>query len=322
MSLLRPLLEQLADGRFHSGEELGQQLGVTRSAVWKTLQQFEALGLDVHAVQGKGYRLSEALDLLCIETILAGLHGVAQEAGIKLDLQLELDSTNAWLMQRTDWHARACLAEYQHAGRGRRGRAWLSPFAANLYLSLGWHFSLDAASLSGLSLAAGVAVMRALEGLGIPSVQLKWPNDIVAASGKLGGILIEMRGETGGPSQVVIGVGLNVRMPGAAAAHIDQPWSDLQQCADSRVSRNALAVAVLSELIRVCQTCEQGGITVYLEDWQDYDVHAGKQVDLLLPDERRITGISRGIDSQGALLLELAGKVQRFNCGEVSLRSR
>lgn len=320
MSLFSPLLKQLADGHFHSGEDLGQQLGVSRSAIWKTLQQFEMLGLDIHAVQGKGYRLATALDLLSQKKILADLK--ARDVPLKLNVELELDSTNAWLMQQDDWHAVVCLAEYQHAGRGRRGRQWISPFAANLYLSMGWHFSLDAASLAGLSLASGVAIMRALDTLGIKGAGLKWPNDIVHGSRKLGGILIEMRGEAGGPSHVVIGVGLNVHMPHSAAEEVDQPWSDLQQCAEDKVSRNALAAAVLSELIQACQACDQGAITAYLEEWQDYDIHAGKQVDLLLPDERRITGTSRGIDSQGALLLEQAGKVQRFNCGEVSLRGR
>lgn len=322
MSLFAPLLEQLADGHFHSGEELGQQLGVSRSAIWKTLQQFEMRGLDIHAVQGKGYRLAAALELLDPARILAALPAAVRETPLTLNVQLELDSTNGWLMQQADWHALACLAEYQHAGRGRRGRQWVSPFAANLYLSLGWRFSLDAASLSGLSLAAGVAIMRALTTLGISGVGLKWPNDIVHGSQKLGGILIEMRGEAGGPSQVVIGVGLNVCMPDSAAKDVDQPWSDLQHCAKDRVSRNALAAAVLSELVQVCEACEQGAITAYLEVWQDYDVHAGLQVDLLLPDERRITGLSRGIDSQGALLLEHDGRVQRFSCGEVSLRGR
>ena len=322
MSLFTPLLEQLADGHFHSGEELGQQLGVSRSAIWKTLQQFERLGLDIHAVQGKGYRLANALDLLSAEKILAVLPEVVREAPLAINVQLEVDSTNDWLMQQVDWHGVACLAECQHAGRGRRGRQWVSPFAANLYLSLGWRFTLDAASLAGLSLAAGVAVMRALDVLGIKTAGLKWPNDIVHGSRKLGGILIEMRGEAGGPSQVVIGVGLNVHMPDSAAEELDQPWSDLQQCAGDKVSRNALAAAVLSELVQACQACDRGGLTAYLEDWQDYDIHAGKQVDLLLPDERRITGLSRGIDSQGALLLERGGKVQRFSCGEVSLRGR
>lgn len=320
MSLFSPLLEKLADGHFHSGEDLGQQLGVSRSAIWKTLKQFEMLGLDIHAVQGKGYRLATALDLLSEEKILAEL--TVCEVPLALNVIQELDSTNAWLMQQDDWHGAVCLAEYQHAGRGRRGRQWISPFAANLYLSMGWHFSLDAASLAGLSLASGVAIMRALDTLGIKGAGLKWPNDIVHGSRKLGGILIEMRGEAGGPSHVVIGVGLNVDMPGIAAEQVDQPWSDLQQCAEAKVSRNALAAAVLSELIQVCQACDQGAITAYLEEWQDYDIHAGQQVDLLLPDGRRITGTSRGIDSQGALLLEQAGKVQRFNCGEVSLRGR
>jgi BirA family biotin operon repressor/biotin-[acetyl-CoA-carboxylase] ligase len=322
MSLFIPLLEQLADGHFHSGEELGQQLGVSRTAVWKALQQFEMLGLDIHAVQGRGYRLATALELLRSAEILAALPAAVRDVPLALTVQQEVDSTNAWLMQQDDWHGKACLAEYQHAGRGRRGRHWISPFAANIYLSLGWRFSLDAAALAGLSLATGVAIMRALDAMGIRGVGLKWPNDIVHGSRKLGGILIEMRAEAGGPSQVVIGVGLNVHMSDSAAEELDQPWSDLQQCAGEKVSRNALAAAVLSELVQACQACDQGALTAYLEDWQDYDIHAGKEVDLILPDERRITGLSRGIDSQGALLLEQGGKVQRFSCGEVSLRGR
>ena len=322
MSLFAPLLKKLADGNFHSGEELGLQLGVSRSAIWKTLQQFEILNLDIHAVQGKGYRLVSPLELLDVNNILAALPVAIRDVPLALNVETELDSTNAWLMKQDDWHGQVCLAEYQHAGRGRRGRKWVSPFAANLYLSLGWSFSLDAASLAGLSLASGVAVIRALERLGIQTAGLKWPNDIFHGEQKLGGILIEMRGQAGGPSQVVIGIGLNVKMPSSAAKQIDQPWSDLEQCAEKTVSRNALAAAVITELVQVCQACEQGAITTYLEAWQEHDIYAGKQVDLLLPDESRITGTSRGIDSQGALLLEQSGKVQRFNSGEVSLRGR
>ena len=322
MSLFIPLLEQLADGRFHSGEALGQQLGVSRSAIWKTLQQCEALGLEIHAVQGKGYRMATALELLRADKILAALPATMNDVPLQLDVRQELTSTNACLMEQADWHSKACLAEYQQAGRGRRGRQWVSPFGANLYLSLGWRFLLDAAALAGLSLAVGVAIMRALETLEIRGVGLKWPNDIVHDGHKLGGILIEMRSESGGPSQVVIGVGLNVNMPASATAAVDQPCSDLQHCTPAKISRNALAAAVLAELVLACQVCEQGTITAYLEDWQRYDIHAGKEVSLLLPDERRISGLSRGIDSQGALLLERDGKVQRFSCGEVSLRGQ
>ena len=122
-----------------------------------------------------------------------------------------------------------CTAEQQTAGRGRRGREWISPFGRNLYVSTVWEFTQGAAALEGLSLAVGVAVAQALKGLGLPEVQLKWPNDIQHEGKKLGGVLLEMVGDASRQCQVVVGIGVNVAMPGAAANAIDQAWTDISR---------------------------------------------------------------------------------------------
>lgn len=321
MSLAISLLHILADGTFHSGEELGQQLGVSRTAVWKTLQQYDSMGLDIHAVHGRGYRLSEPVELLDADIIKKALRQDVHALLESFDVHMQIDSTNAWLMQQPNWHGRVCLAEQQTAGRGRRGRQWVSPFAANIYLSLGWQFSLDSSALAGLSLACGVAVIQALKQFGVSDAGLKWPNDILRNGRKLGGILIEIRAEAGGTSNVVVGLGLNVHMPESVSTAIDQPWTDLRDLDGATISRNRLTASLLNELTDVCCACAEGKLSAYLEHWQEHDVHIGKQVTLHLPDGSHCQGLARGIDTRGALLMEEAGAIRRFSCGEVSLRN-
>ncbi|MDX1654152.1 MAG: biotin--[acetyl-CoA-carboxylase] ligase, partial [Candidatus Competibacteraceae bacterium] len=239
----RRLLEVLGDGRFHSGEELARALGVSRAAVWKHLNSLGRRGLEVHAVRGRGYRLPNPLELLDPEGIRAQLSPSVQGRLAQLEVFDQIDSTNSYLLTRAKAGApggSVCLAERQSAGRGRRGRQWISPFAANLYLSVLWRYPDGPALLSGLSLAVGVAMARALEGVGVVGVGLKWPNDLLWRDQKLGGILLEFGGESSGPCQVVTGVGLNVTMPKEPALDIDQPWPDLTTVLGLGLSRNRL----------------------------------------------------------------------------------
>lgn len=316
------LIELLADGDFHSGETLGERLSMTRTAVWKQVRQLEKLGLDVHAVRGRGYRLPYRLELLDRDRIQSQLSPVVLRRLHRLDLFHDIDSTSDYLKRECvpmpGGRGHACLAEWQHAGRGRRGRRWVSPYGSNLYLSLAWGFEGGLENLSGLSLAAAVAVLRALRKAGIEGAGLKWPNDILLGGGKLAGILLDMAGEASGPVTVVVGVGVNVHMPGPAGVDIDQPWSDLSQYADS-LSRNRLAALLLDELVGAMEEFSEHGLPGFLDEWQQHDLINGQEIRLHVGD-RVLHGLACGVDAQGALIMRDASGVRRYHAGEVSVR--
>lgn len=315
------LLRSLADGRFHSGQSLAATQGVSRTVIWKQIQQLAESDLDVYAVRGRGYRLAQPIELLDAGAIRAQLAPSTARRLTALELHFQIDSTNRRLLELAAVSAIAghvCLAEFQSAGRGRRGRGWVSPPGSGIYLSLGWSFDAPPESLTGLSLAAGVAALRALRRLQIDAVGLKWPNDIVVGERKLGGILIEVRGETTGPCTVAAGVGVNVELPERAARRIDQPWIDLAR-AGYRPSRNLLAAALIDELVRVFSEYEERGFAACAEEWRRYDCVTGRMV-RLMSGSYTLTGRMLGIDDSGALLLSVDGAVRRFTTGEISLR--
>ena len=323
MPLRRRLLSLLSDGEFHSGEALGASLGVSRMAVWKHLKALREIGVDFTVVRGKGYCLSSSLELLQRDRILSHT-GAATAASIHdIDVFLDVDSTNNWLCEQARSGAPSgsvCVAEQQLAGRGRRGRAWVSPFAANVYLSLLWRSETGAATLGGLSLVTGLAILRALRGYGIDTAGLKWPNDILAGDAKLAGILIDVIGESSGPCAVIVGIGVNVSMPPAEAAAIDQPWTDLQRLTGNRsLSRNELVARILDELLPALEVFEATGLQTFLQEWHRHDLVNGREVDVHLPNEC-ITGTACGIDAGGALLVDTINGRRRFASGEVSVR--
>ncbi len=316
------LLALLADGEFHSGQDLADAIGVSRTAVWKQLRKLEELGLPVEASKSTGYRIPGGIELLEYDRILAGLSPQSRNFLSELDLRIQIDSTNAEAMRRVEQGAGAglvCTAEQQTAGRGRRGRDWVSPFASNIYLSLVWEFAGGAGALEGLSLAVGVAVADALAACGVPDLQLKWPNDILHGDMKLGGILIEMVGDAAGSCQVVVGVGLNVKMPSQAGAEIDQAWTDINSIADPAPGRNRLLVALLDELLPMMPRFEERGFSPWQARWSARDAYAGKPV-VVHSGTRQIAGTVAGINESGALLLDTGGDVQAIFGGEVSLR--
>jgi len=323
MQSRRRLLQLLSDGEYHSGEALGQALGVSRMAVWKHINALRETGVELETLHGRGYRLPAAVELLDGELIHRAA-APATRAGLEaIEILLDIDSTNNYLRGKALQGAPAgsvCLAERQHGGRGRRGRNWVSPFAANLYFSLLWRISAGAMALGGLSLVTGIAVVRSLRCFGIEAAGLKWPNDIVVNNTKLAGILIDIVGESTGPCAVVIGIGVNVCMPQTAAAGIDQPWTDLCAVAGSNeVSRNRLAACLLDNLLPVLEQFESQGLQPFMEEWQRHDSVQGRPVDLQLPNEV-ISGMALGIDAGGALLVETATGRRRFTSGEVSVR--
>lgn len=324
MEIRHHIIHQLADGRFHSGEELAEQCGISRAAVWKHIQALkEWLQMEIHSVRGKGYRLERALELLSDEEIRSAMTAQGRDRLRQLELHQEIDSTNGYLLQQsmsdgTSGHA--CFAERQTAGRGRRGRRWVSPYGSNIYLSILWRFPSGPAQLGGLSLAAGLSVVRCLSDLGLEGIGLKWPNDVLWNGRKLAGLLLEVAGEVEGPSRVVLGLGLNVTLGAQDGEEIDQPWADLQGIAGGQeLSRNRLAGQLLSGLLDSLVRYEQEGLTPWVADWPHYDVYHGKLVTLSMGD-RRIEGVHRGIDASGALLLERQGEISIYHGGEVSLR--
>lgn len=316
------IVRLLADGQCHSGEALAAHLGVSRAAVWKSLRKTsEGLGLNIQAVRGQGYRLNTPLELLDPERILAALGPETPIA--RLEIHDDIDSTNAQLMREAAEGAPSgtlCLAERQSAGRGRLGRNWVSPFGANLYLSLLWRFPFGLVGMGGLSLAAGAAVAETLRAAGAQDIGLKWPNDVLWHRRKLAGLLLEVAGEAHGPAHVVVGVGVNTHLEPDQGAAIDRPWTDLDHAlGHGAYSRNALAAGVAAALVSAMERFARDGLPPFLEEWERYDLYRGEQVQVQWGSET-IRGIHLGLDPHGALRLDTADGIRSFQAGEVSLR--
>jgi BirA family biotin operon repressor/biotin-[acetyl-CoA-carboxylase] ligase len=317
----RALLERLCTGPA-SGAALARELGITRSAVWKRIEALRAAGVEIEARAGQGYALARPVQLLDAPRLAAALSPAARAALASLEVLFDTDSTNAVAL-RTPVPAQGCaawLAERQTAGRGRRGRAWASPLAAHVYLSLSRRFDGGVAVLQGLSLAVGAAAAEALHALGYRDVGLKWPNDLLANGRKLGGILVEVGGDAGGPLQVVVGLGLNVAMPAAAARDIDQPWCDLAGLSGVAPDRHAVCVALLDALLPLLARYEHEGLAPWREAWQRHDLLAGRAVRVVEGD-RSYEGIAAGLAGDGALRLRQADGERLCHAGEASLRA-
>ncbi|MCE9967300.1 bifunctional biotin--[acetyl-CoA-carboxylase] ligase/biotin operon repressor BirA [Lelliottia amnigena] len=309
------LISILADGEFHSGEQLGERLGMSRAAINKHIQTLRDWGVDVFTVPGKGYSLPEPIQLLDENVIRSQL-----KQG-KVTVLPVIDSTNQYLLDRINElnSGDSCVAEYQQAGRGRRGRKWFSPFGANLYLSMFWRLEQGPAAAIGLSLVIGIVIAEVLHSLGADKVRVKWPNDLYLNDRKLAGILVEMTGKTGDAAQIVIGAGLNMVMRNVQADVVNQGWITLQE-AGVTIDRNILAVRLIKELRQSLMLFEQEGLSPFLGRWEKLDNFIHRPVKLIIGD-KEIFGTSRGIDAQGALLLEQEGILKPWVGGEISLRS-
>jgi BirA family transcriptional regulator, biotin operon repressor / biotin---[acetyl-CoA-carboxylase] ligase len=313
------LIRILADGSFHSGERLGRALGLSRAGVENQVRRVEALGLRIFKVRGRGYRLAEAVDLLDCDALAARLRASCPE--LSVEVRDECPSTSTALAGKGAPHGAVLACEHQSAGRGRRGNAWLSAPAGSLTFSLLWRFSQGAAGLAGLSLAVAVGAVRALERLGIKGVQLKWPNDLYCGERKLGGILIESSGDALGPSTVIVGLGLNVRLGSALREHIDRPVTDLASCCGEAVPRRTLLLgALLESLADVLARFAREGFAPFRDDWQRRHAWQGRRVRLALAGRRIAEGEALGVAEDGALVLSSPRGVERFHSGELSLR--
>ncbi|MEC8522863.1 MAG: bifunctional biotin--[acetyl-CoA-carboxylase] ligase/biotin operon repressor BirA [Pseudomonadota bacterium] len=315
--MLRKLLTHLSDGQFHSGEALGEALGVSRAAVWKQLKKLDELDIPYSSVKGKGYRLHDPIELLDQPAIMST---VSQRLDC-LELLLDVDSTNTYLFERASDHMGkryAVFAEKQSSGRGRRGRQWISPFGRNIYLSLLVSFSGGMSALEGLSLAVGIAVEKAMGRLGIDGVGLKWPNDIYADGRKLAGILLEVTGEYNSHCQVVIGIGLNLSMSEGEAQEIDQPWVDLSSLR-SGLSRNQVAGTLLDELLSMVDTFQKEGFAPWQQYWSERDIYHNKDV-VISSSIRDVEGVVKGVNRKGELMLRTDRGMEIITAGELSVR--
>lgn len=309
------LISILADAEFHSGEQLGERLGMSRAAINKHIQTLRDWGVDVFTVPGKGYSLPEPIQLLDEEQIARQIeHG-------RVTVLPVIDSTNQYLLDRLSelQSGDACVAEYQQAGRGRRGRKWFSPFGSNLYLSMYWRLEQGPAAAIGLSLVIGIVIAEVLQSLGADKVRVKWPNDLYLQDRKLSGILVELTGKTGDAAQIVSGAGINLMMRRVESDVVNQGWISLQEAGIS-IDRNTLAACLIKELRAGFKLFENEGLAPYLTRWEKLDNFINRPVKLIIGD-KEIFGISRGIDAQGALLLEQDGVVKPWIGGEISLRS-
>jgi len=318
----------LADGEWHSGSTLGAAAGKSRAAVWKEIRRLRELGLEIHGARGRGYRLAAPLELLDRDRVRAALADPARAGLLELRIEPVLPSTSEALraaaMPPADRFT-ACLAEYQSGGRGRRGRRWLSPFGGGLCLSVAWRFEAPPPGLACLSLAAGVAVVEALAGIADTPLGLKWPNDIVAAGRKLGGLLVDVEGESDGPLKAVIGVGLNLTSaPPAATVSAESPGALapvtlLELLGPGLPSRNRVAAAVLSALHRALTEFARDGFTPFADRWRRLDSLYGQSV-RVAASAGRLDGVAQGITPDGGLIVEADGQLRTIFSGDVSVR--
>jgi len=320
---VRPLtfsvLRSLSDGEFHSGQALAQRYAVSRASIWNALNDALELGVYVQRVHGRGYRLAEPLDWLDAGRIRQALEPV----GLRIEVVDHCGSTNVELLQaaeRGEASGLVLATELQTAGRGRLGRSWQSGLASALTFSLLWRFERPASGLGGLSLAVGAAVARALRGFGT-EVGLKWPNDLLWRERKLGGILIEIRGDALGPCAVVIGIGLNVRLSAAERRGIEQPVADLVEAGAAGVGRSELLAGILREQARALDEFAERGFDASRDEWIAHHAHQGRRITLIGVDGSRVTGIAAGIDDSGRLLVDTREGRRVFLSGDVSLRT-
>jgi BirA family biotin operon repressor/biotin-[acetyl-CoA-carboxylase] ligase len=316
----RDLLQALTEGP-SSGDALARRFGLTRAAVWKRIEALRAGGVPIHAEAGRGYWLEHPVELLEAGAIRQAMTPAAAGALSDLEVAWSLDSTNAEALRRgaPSQGTRALFAERQTAGRGRRGRSWIGSPGNSLLLSLSRRFDGGLARLGGLSLVAGVAVAEALQAIGLQEVALKWPNDVVVAQRKLGGLLVEGSGEAAGSASAVVGLGLNLRMPASAGAALDQPWTDLASHLASLPARNVIAARLLDHLLPALDQFDAAGLPPFLARYARLDALQGAQI-VLHGHAGQVDGIALGVASDGALRVAVAGTERQVHSGEVSVR--
>ena len=313
----------LGDGQVRSGRQLADVLGVSRTSVWNQIKILKSLGLPIQAVPGQGYCLAQRVDTLDEEQTLAHLPDRMRRRIGSVDWFDRVDSTSDHLLRHltgaTDRVA-ICIAESQSAGRGRRGRSWVSPFGCNIYFSVAYPFAAGVSGLIGLTPALGVALARTLTGMGVAGIRVKWPNDLLLEQRKAAGILVDIRGDAAGPCWAIVGIGVNLAMPGAAGRTVDQPWANIAPRLAPGVTRTECLGRLLSSVLCGLETIETRGPDSYLVDWPRFDALRGKTV-MVDGHGEAITGVAEGIAGNGMLRVVTQAGERLVMAGEVSVRN-
>lgn len=312
------LLEYLNDGHFHSGETLAENVGLSRSAISNHIKALSQLGLEIYSVKGRGYQLAQSIELLSHTRICKGMRSAQTEL---VHVENIVGSTNdilRQLLQKRAENGTVCLAEAQTAGRGRRGRTWVSPYGSSLYLSMLWRFDNGYQAMTGLSIMVGVVLNNTLTQFGVRGTRLKWPNDVYGDNKKLAGILIEVEGQADASVSAIIGIGVNLRLPNDVKG-IDQAFTDVSALIGSSFSRNEISKKLIENLWAALPVFQAEGLQPFINDWDKADLYKDKEV-ILISGEKQIKGIARGIDNGGALLLETKQGIEPYYGGEISVR--
>lgn len=320
-SIREDIVKALAKGQFVSGQSLADDFGISRAAISNQINALVNMGLDIFKVRGKGYQLAKPINLLERTKVVQHIPENLNE--FPVEVHSIIDSTNDYLMRKLPNQVvsgQVCLAEYQQAGRGRRGRQWISPFGSHLYLSVYYKLDQGMSQAMGLSLVSALAVKDAITEIADVNIQLKWPNDVYAEGRKLAGILIDLEGQATGDCHCVIGIGINVQMPSAMALEIDQPWSDINSLVEETIDRNILAAKLITSLGKRIRQQQKDGLISMLDEWHQHDLYLDKEIKLLTGNKEQF-GICRGVNEQGALMLEADGVIKPIYGGEVSIRS-
>ncbi len=317
------ILHLLQDGKYHSANSISNKLDIHQSVVEQYLGKLDSFGVLTSAYKTNDLKLSENLDLLSPEIITNYLSDNSHALCCEIRVFQSLDSTNKYAREQAEARSNSglvVLAEQQTAGRGRRGKRWVSPFASNIYMSIVWDFFKGAESIQGLSLAIGVGVRRALMELYIKDVKLKWPNDIFVNGKKLGGILVEIIGDPRGACTVIVGIGINVSMPESMRQEIDQDWIDISQVSGAFISRDQLSAKIIGNIFEVLKDFDDVGFSSYLSEWQRADFLKNKTCTINMSNDS-ISGTVLGVDNSGALRVKLlSGEEKIFLGGEISVR--
>ncbi|PCI70145.1 MAG: biotin--[acetyl-CoA-carboxylase] synthetase [Gammaproteobacteria bacterium] len=334
------LLNVLADGEFHSGQHLAEQIGVSRTAVWKLVAKLQSWDIEIYSVKGKGYKIPDGLNLID-KNKLDSLVENRLKHFPQIDLLTTIDSTSTYISNKWDKSAekrngqnknfissgRVCIAEHQSEGRGRKGNQWISPFGANLYFSIGIELPVGLSVLGGLSLAIGIGLTEAINNLEAQKVKtaqqvkLKWPNDLLCNNRKLAGILVEASGDSNDTSFINIGIGINWDMPEKFSKEINQPWINLLEILSKKIDKTRFMANLLIELDQTIDRFIHQGFEAFNKKWEKNSAFIDQAV-TIKTHNANIDGIEKGIDKNGAIIVQTNQGEKTFYSGEVSLRGK
>lgn len=322
LSSIKRLIELLNDGNYHSGSSIGASMQLTRSMVWKLINQLKAQSIEIASIKGKGYRLMQPIKFLHSQQIKNYISHETCRSKVNIELFDSLPSTNLYLSKASYPSEKIliCLAEAQTAGQGRLQRPWHSPFASNIYFSGSWSFGTNISKLAGLSLVIALAIVRMLASAGITQhIHIKWPNDILHQGKKLAGVLIQAMTDTQSMTQAIIGIGINVNMTQDPHAHISQPWTSMQNILGKALDRNFLVGMLINELFQTIELFNAHGLSCLLPEWQHYDYLSGKTI-RLNNQNKQIIGQATGINEVGEIMIKHAnGKIFSYCAGEATI---